>query len=229
MATPLPLGENWITKFWHMKRSPAPIRHLEASETHIEKLFGTDFFVLHEKKSSTVPVDVQVARPSPARPYFTLLTSEMSDLDMHTPAGLEDRALAEVFLCLPSDGPLSIENFEWRKRKYLWPIKMLHQLARYLKETWFSGGHTVGSVEDPKPIDAEVNFTGRMLLHPQTFPEGAGRMATDVGRTLHFLAVIPLLPTELVFIKEHDSDALEEKLFEAGVTELVHPQRLSVV
>jgi Suppressor of fused protein (SUFU) len=214
-----------------MTRLPAPIRYLETITKHIEKHFGTDYFVLHEKESSTVHVDVHVVKPCPARPYFTLLTSGMSDLDMHTPAGLEDLALAEVCLCLPSDWPLSMENFAWRKPKYSWPIKILQQTARYphWQKTWLFSGHTVGSVEHPEPIDTEVNFTGLMLLDPRTFPEGGDKATTEDGRPLHFLGVIPLLPAEMVFSKIFGSGALEEKLFDAGVTEIIDPQRRSAV
>jgi hypothetical protein len=155
----------------------------------------------------------------------------MSDLDMHMPKGLEDLALAEVCLCLPGDWPLSLNDFGWRKPKYFWPIHILGQAARYphREQTWFSWGHTVGSVERPMPIDPEVNFTGIILLSPQTFPEGAEKVETEDGRTIYYLAAVPLLPQEMVFKHNHDADALEEKLFEAGICELLNPQRLSAV
>jgi hypothetical protein len=58
-----------------MPKVPTPIRYLQTIADHIETYFGTDFFVLDEKKSSVVHVDVHVVRPIPSRPYFTLLTS----------------------------------------------------------------------------------------------------------------------------------------------------------
>jgi Suppressor of fused protein (SUFU) len=194
--------------------------------------FGTDAFVLHEKKSSTVHVDLHVVRPNHSRPYFTLLTSGMSDLDMHVPAGLEDLALAEVCLCLPGDWPLSMTDFGWRDPQYSWPIALLQRTARYVhrERTWFSWGHAVGSIEHPEPIDAAARFTGFILLNPRTFPEGADKVTTEEdGRTVHFLAVIPLLPQEMQFAQELGSEALEERLNDAGVTELLNPQRQSAV
>jgi hypothetical protein len=68
-----------------------------------------------------------------------------------------------------------------------------------------------------------------MLLNPQTFPDGADRVTTNDNRTIHYLAVVPLLPEEMAFKEDHDSDALEGKLFDAGLTELVDPERSSVV
>ncbi len=215
-----------------MTRLPTPIRYLETITKHVQMHFGTNSFVLHEKKSSTLHVDLHVVPPTHSRPYFTLLTSGMSDLDMHVPAGLEDLALAEVCLCLPGDWPLSLTDFGWRKPEYFWPLFILRQTARYphRHKTWLSLGHTIGDVERPAPIDAAGRFTGIMLLNPRTFPEGTEKVTTEEdGRTIHFLAVIPLLPQELQFAQKLGSDALEERLDAAGVTDLLNPQRPSVV
>jgi len=211
-----------------MIRLPTPIRYLETITKHVRRHFGTDGFVLHEDKSSTVHVDLHVVPPNASRAYFTLLTSGMSDLDMHTPEGLEDLALAELCLCLPKHWPLSMTDFGWRDSQYSWPIAVLQRTARYVhrEKTWFSWGHTIGSIVHPGPIDAEGRFTGILLLNPRTFPEGADRVTTEEdGRTINFLAVIPLLPPELEFGRKQGSDALEEKLIEAGVTELLNQQR----
>lgn len=213
-------------------RAPTPIRYLETITKHLEKHLGPERFVLHEDKSSTVHVDVHIVPPKPSRPYFTLITSGMSDLDMHVPAGVADSALAEVCLCLPGDWPLSKTNFGWRKPEFFWPIAVLQQTARYAHrlETWLAWGHTIGGIETPEPIDSQGRFTGIMLLNPKTFPEGADTVTTDEdGRTISFLAVLPLLHEEMKFARKHDSQALAKKLSNAGVTELLNPDRLSVV
>ena len=214
-----------------MPKVPTPIRYLPTITDHIERYFGTDFFVLDEKKSSVVHVDVHVVRPTPIRPYFTLLTSGMSDLDMRVPEGLEDLALAEVCLCLPKEWPLAMDDFGWREPRYFWPIAILQQAARYphINQTWFSWGHTVGSVERPEPLHVETRFTGLMLANPATFPEGADTVETKDGRAIHYLALIPLLDQEMKFKQKFDSDTLVEKLKEADVTELLNPKRSSVV
>lgn len=214
-----------------MPKVPTPIRYLRTITEHIERYFGTDFFVLDEKKSSVVHVDVHVVRPTPTRPYFTLLTSGMSDLDMRVPERLEDLALAEVCLCLPKEWPLAIDDFGWREPRYFWPIAILQQAARYphINQTWFSWGHTVGSVERPEPLHVETRFTGLMLVNPATFPEGADTVETKDGRAIHYLALIPLLEQEMKFKQKFDSGTLEEKLKEAEVTELLNPKRLSAV
>ncbi len=214
-----------------MPHVPTPIRYLPAITNHIEKYFGTDFFVLDEEKSSTVHVDIHVVRPTATRPYFTLLTSGMSDLDMSMPKGLEDLALAEVCLCLPREWPLGMDEFGWREPGYFWPLALLKNAAKYphINQTWFSWGHTIGNVERPEPLGSGTHFTGVMLLNPATFPEGADTLKTDDGRTIHYLALIPVFEQEMRFKQKFGSDALEEKLIEADITELLDPKRLSVV
>jgi hypothetical protein len=214
-----------------MQHVPTPIRYLPAITEHIKKHFGTNFFVLHEEKSSTVHVDIHVVQPTPTRPFFTLLTSGMSDLDMRVPKGLEDLALAEVCLCLPKEWPLAMDDFRWREPRYFWPIAILKEAAKYphINQTWFSWGHTVGGVGEPEPLHAETDFTGIMLLNPATFPEGADALETEDGRTIRYLALIPLLEQEMRFGRKFDSDTLEEKLAEAHITELLNPNRSSVV
>jgi hypothetical protein len=71
------------------------MRYLETITKHVQRHFGTDAFVLHEHKSSTVHVDLHVVPPNHSRPYFTLLTSGMRDLDMHVPAELDDLERAQ--------------------------------------------------------------------------------------------------------------------------------------
>ena len=136
-----------------MTRLPTPIRYLETITKHVQMHFGTNSFVLHENKSSTVHVDLHVVPPTNSRPYFTLLTSGMSDLDMHVPAGLEDLALAEVCLCLPGDWPLSLTDFVAKAGVFL-ANRYLATKARYVHrhKTWFASGHTVGTSNIQLPL-----------------------------------------------------------------------------
>jgi hypothetical protein len=210
---------------------PTPIRYLLEIDAHIREHFGTDLFVFHEEKSSTVHVDIHVVKPSPGRPFFTLLTSGMSDLDMTVPEGAEDLALAEVCLCLPEYWPLSMTTFGWRDRKYFWPIGILQLAARYphVQRTWFGWGHSVPHSPPRDAIPEEARFTGMLFVRPQTFPEGADEVATADGRTIRYLGLIPLLAPELAFKEAFGLEKFEERLFGTEVTELLDPQRPSVI
>jgi Suppressor of fused protein (SUFU) len=211
-------------------RVPTPIRYLREITAHIEEHFGKGCFVLHEKKSATVHIDVHVVTPNPERPFFTLLTSGMSDLDMTVPEGAEDLALAEVCLCLPDYWPLSMTNLGWREPKYSWPLAMLHEAARYphRNHTWLGWRHSVPRAAATNLFE-EARFTGILFVPPQTFPDGADEVATPDGRTIRYLGLIPLLAPELVFKENFGIEKFEERLFGSGVTELLDPQRPSVV
>jgi hypothetical protein len=208
---------------------PTPIRYLTEISNHIKEYFGDNSFILHEDKSSIVHVDIHVVRPSAERPFFTLLTSGMSDLNMKVPEGAEDFVLAEVCLCLPGAWPLAVDSFGWREPQFFWPIQLLLQAARYphRHDTWLCWGHTIGDSEQPTPIDPQVDYTGVIFLEPLTFPDGAGTIETPDDRHINYLALIPLLPKEMAF--EAGPEELAERLSEAGVSELLYQHRPSVI
>jgi Suppressor of fused protein (SUFU) len=213
------------------KRPAASARSLFVITDHIEKYFGANFFVLHEKQSHLVHIDVYVVSPSVERPYHTLLTSGMSDRTMRLPRGVEAPALAEVCLCLPHKWPINRTDMEWATPDFFWPMKVLKEVARYphLHETWLSRGDTIGNIEHPEPLDPGGRFVGLVLLNPLTFPVGAERVAAEDGREIRYLAIIPLLKPELALQLEHGSDALEDRLMAAEITELLNPHRESVI
>jgi hypothetical protein len=214
-----------------LKSPVAPIRNLWAITSHIEKYFGNDFFVLDEEKSTFVHIDVNIVLPSLTRPYYTLLTSGMSDRRMKVRRGLTDSALAEVCLCLPKEWPISQNNMDWATPEFFWPIAVLKKVALYphLHETWLSRAHTIGSVEHPSRFDPQGRFIGVVPLEPLTFPAGAARVAAEGGGEIRYLAVIPLLQPELAFKFKFGTDALEKQLRASNLTELLDPRRRSVI
>jgi hypothetical protein len=214
------------------QKSPAaPIQNLLVIADHIEKNFGGDFFVLHEKESSLVHIDVYVVLPSTSRPHYTLLTSGMSDRAMEVQRGVPTSALAEVCLCLPKEWPIGQKDMGWATPEFFWPIKSLKSVARYphLHKTWLSPGHTIGSIQHPDPLDPAGRFAGLILLDPLTFPEGAEQVNTAEGRGIRYLAVIPLLDDELALKLERGAEALDNLLKAAEVTELLNPNRKSAI
>jgi hypothetical protein len=214
-----------------LKSPVAPIQNLLAITSHIERYFGNDFFVLDEDKSTLVHTDVNVVLPSLIRPYYTLLTSGMSDRRMKVRRGVTDSALAEVCLCLPKEWPISQNSMDWATPEFFWPIAALKKVALYphLHETWLSRAHTIGSVEHPSRLDPQGRFIGVLLLEPLIFPAGAERVAAEAGGEIRYLAVIPLLQPELAFKLKFGTDALEKQLTAAHVTELLDPRRRRVI
>src|SRR5262249_26066204 len=75
-----------------------------AVERPIERSFGPIAWVSHEVASPVVHIDVHVVEPSSQRPFYTLVTSGMSDQPMTVPdKALEagHHELAELMICLP--------------------------------------------------------------------------------------------------------------------------------
>jgi hypothetical protein len=167
-----------------------------------------------------LPIELRVTKPTADRPFYTLMTWGMSGRPMSVPAGMEDLAFAEVCLCLRADGPAPDDDY--------WPVRLLKAVARYphLTKTWVAWGSTV---ENPQPYDPAKRFVGALLTAPALLPMGAEEVTREDGRIVRYLAVVPLTGTELRFAREHDPEELDERLTRAGVTELVNPDRPSVV
>jgi Suppressor of fused protein (SUFU) len=203
-----------------------PSRNLKAIARHVETHLGSDLVVMHEIVSSVIHVDVYVIRPSAERDYWTLLTSGMSDLDMKIPDELPLSPMMELAICLPSHWPLDGTDPRWKQPNFFWPIAELKRTAMYphLCETWLTVGHSI------EPADGDLagdRFAGHLVRPLQILPKGFEELTSDDGRTIGIYAMCPLLPAEMQFKLNHGYKALEEKLMQAGVTELLDPARPS--
>lgn len=67
------------------------------------------------------------------------------------------------------------------------------------------------------------------LSRRKRFLMAASQVKTIDGRGINYLAAIPLLHREMLFARHEGSEELVERLFEAGVNELLQPDRQSVV
>ena len=203
--------------------------NLQAIDDHVAEHIGKIENVWHEIVSDLVHIDVHVVPPRPERPYYTLVTSGMSDLPMNAPEGAEDWKFAELMLCLPQDWPLTVEAFK-DERNY-WPVRWLKTLARFPHEyeTWLSVAHTIPNGDPPEPLADNTALAGFMLVPPLTTSVEFHELLVPPLRTIHFHAVLPLTAAELSFKLKHGADALMERLEKAKVTELLDIRRKSVV
>ncbi|HET9496377.1 MAG TPA: suppressor of fused domain protein, partial [Chloroflexia bacterium] len=204
-------------------------------DSHIERYVAGEGsgegLVWHEIISNLVHIDVHVTPPSEERPYYTLITSGMSDLPMNVPPAAEDQKHAELLLCLPADWPLMGENYQMLPDdESYWPVHTLKFLARFPHEysTWLGVGHTVPNGDPPQPFAEGVGFTGVVLLPPVLFEEEFFRLPVRAGKTIQFLAVVPLYESEMDFKLKHGLDALLDRFDENDVTELIDVHRPNV-
>jgi hypothetical protein len=202
---------------------------IEAVERHIERHFGPVATVWHEILSDLVHVDVHVVEPSANRPYFTLVTSGMSDRPMTVPPEADSSPFAELMLCLPADWPMRPDAFK-DERAY-WPIRLLKTVARlpHEFETWIAEWHSIPNGDPAEPYAPGAPFVGvavAPMLH--CVPE-AREIVTDAGRHIALLALVPLHPAEMELKLTDGTDALVDALDRARITEVLDPARPSCV
>ncbi|GEP45229.1 suppressor of fused domain protein [Brevifollis gellanilyticus] len=229
------VSEGGSTLYRHQARAPGFVppdmseSNLQAVDQHLEEHFGKVDLVWHELVSDLVHIDIHVINPTQERPWYTLVTSGMSDLPMHPPEGAEEYQHAEIMLCLPPNWKLSQEAFK-DERNY-WPVRWLKMLARLPHEytTWLSYWHTVPNGDPPEPLADETKLAGFMLIPPMTTSVEFHELLVPPARTIRFLAAIPLTVSELDFKLKAGAQALMDRLEKAKITELVNPSRKSVV
>lgn len=229
------VSEGGSTLYRHQPRASGLVApdmsesNLRAIDQHLEEHFGKVDGVWHELVSDLVHIDIHVIYPTPERPWYTLVTSGMSDLAMHPPKGAEEYQHAELLLCLPPTWKLGEENFK-DERNY-WPIRWLKMLARLPHEytTWLSYWHTIPNGDPPEPLADDTKLAGFMLVPPMTTSVEFHELLVPPARTIRFLAAVPLTAAEMNFKLKAGAEALMDRLEKAKVTELVNPARKSVV
>ena len=199
---------------------------IEAIDQHIERCLGPVSGVLHELVSDLVHVDVHQVPPTDERPFWTLVTSGMSDRPMAVPEGAEEFVFAELMMCLPPEWPMSQESFA--DENSYWPVRLLKVLARlpHEYETWLGPGHTVPNAGDEDvPYADNTGFTCSLLLPPAVMlPAEFGTL--ELGdRTINFYAVWPLFPREVEHKLNKGLDSLMNRFQKHLVTEVVEVDR----
>lgn len=103
--------------------------NIEAITDHIEKHLGKIKGVFHELVSPLVHLDVHYLEPSQDFPFYTLVTTGMSDLPMSVPEGLQSMQYAELCMLLPSTWPMSAllepADEDGPDEASYWPIRWL--------------------------------------------------------------------------------------------------------
>jgi hypothetical protein len=203
--------------------------NLEEISAHIEEHVGPIDMVWHEIISDKVHIDVHVVNPTPDRPYYTLVTSGMSDLPMHAPQGAEQFKFAELMLCLPPDWPMDQDAWQKDEASY-WPIRMLKSMARFPHDyrTWLFWGHTVPNGNPPAPLAEGCALIGCMLAEPMTVSTDFFELEISAEKTIHFLALYPLYQEEMDLKLKKGAEELLKRFHRAKISEIINPRRKNV-
>jgi hypothetical protein len=199
----------------------------DAIEAHFAKHIGPSTNVFHEMLSDLVHIDVHVIHPTPARNFYTLLTTGMSDRPMRVEKGVDAPRFAELTLCLPPDWSPGAVNSTDMSSAALWPVRLLKSLARlpHAYDTWLGFGHTIPNGEPPLPYGPDTEFSCALIVPPVKVPLDFLSLEVRKDKTVHFYAVVPIYESEMQFKLENGTDALTELFDEGCVTELIDSKR----
>lgn len=190
-----------VERGWRAAAESDPVVR-EAFDAHVERFLGGGFVVWHEIVSDTLHLDVYMWRPTAERPYYTFVTSGMSDLPMALPAGASEDGtsdLAELVVCLPPDWPVPDSGMApWDDDSYF-PVYWLKSLARLPSEydTWVGFGHSIPNGDPAEPLTTGTSLVGWVLLPPMTLPEEGRSVALPDGRRIDLFGIIGVTQAEL--------------------------------
>ncbi len=210
--------------------------HLEDLEQALTTFLGENY-VLHELVSAAAHIDVLVYPPTAERDQWTFVTSGMSDKRMTVPEQLdpEQYGYAELVIAVPgdwfdNDDKGMIRDADLEDEAKYWPIRTLKFLARFPHEyrTWFWEGHTIPNGNPQEPFSIETLMDGVVLTSLTSWPERYRTVKAVSGKLINLFAVVPLYPDEMQAKLDLGYDALQRKLVDAGVAEVVDPTRPSV-
>ena len=208
--------------------SPLPSadpKRVQAISEHIEEHIGPIDYVFHELISEYVHIDVHRIPPQSHRPYYTLVTSGMSELPMTVPNGAESLQFAELMICLPPDWPLRMEDFQ-DERNY-WPIRLLKVLARLPHEfrTWLGISHSIPNGDPPRSYASNTRYCCAMIAPPLNCSDPFRSLALNDEQMVQFLAVLPLYPEELDCKLREGMNVLIDRFDSHHITELLSLRR----
>ncbi|RZK29737.1 MAG: suppressor of fused domain protein, partial [Hymenobacter sp.] len=210
---------------------------IAAIAEHIERHLGPVSGVYHELISDKVHLDVHVVPPSAEFPFYTLVTSGMSDRPMTVPPGAptdEAPPYAELCILLPSTWNIPTDPADvaaaFEDENVYWPIRWLKMLARLPHEyhTWLGFGHTVPNGEDAEPFADNTGLGCLLLLTAISLPEEFQRLKIEAAKTIQFYTLFPLYREEMELKMNQGVDALLDRFIEHNVSDVVNVARPSV-
>ena len=176
----------------------------------IRERFGEIGKILREVVTPEIRVDLCVAEPTSARPYYTIITCGMGAREMPVPRELRGCGRAELVFMLPEDWDIGGSD-----ECCYWPLRWLKLLARlpWEEDSWLGWGHTVPNGE---PFAENTQLSAVLLLDAYMRESGAGSFQLPNHQTVHFYQCFALYDEELDFQLEHGVQALLERFAQAG-------------
>jgi len=157
----------------------------EEREKQYGALFGETMTIYHELLPCVPHIDVFIFKPNaPSRPFFTYITSGMSDLPMSLPpeVGAEMARAELIFYADEADNSYA---------------ELLRRLAHFPHEnsTWLGPGHTMPNGTPPEPLFEGSELDAILFTPTVVRPDNAGTL-TVASEPLNLLWVVPVTTRE---------------------------------
>jgi hypothetical protein len=159
-------------------------------------------------------------------PVTVMMTNGLSDYTMPVMDKWKGREHNELFFCLPAYWDMDdLENphFNW---VYEWIFK-LETFVRE-KQTWFGPGHTIPCGNPPAPLSPTMKQEYLVFLDPLFLQDLLLPLET-AGKTIYFLAIVPLFGDELDYKMGKSTFKLLKKFAAKKVDERLDDYRPSVL
>ena len=178
---------------------PVSATDKEAYLTHLKEYFGT------AKEAFTLDnVVFYEIEPNDKHDYKMLVSFGVSALSLPVPEGFSanDNSKLELCLILPKKWDITLDD-----EHLSWPIKVLSSLCSYvLTQKVFVGFGF--SFDNEKPFSSFTKFQGAMLTALGDYPKEAQSYKSADGKLVNFFQLIPLMPMEIAYRKNHSATDL---------------------
>jgi len=200
----------------------------EKISEHIEKYLGKVDSIFHEFLSDTVHIDVFRVNPRAEFPFFSLITSGMSDLPMSVPPEVDAPRYLELMITLPGDWKFDDKSL--RDESWYWPVRLIKMLALlpHKHGTWLGWGHSIPNGDPPLPYAENTKLCCALIWPPVTSADGFRTLTISREKEIHFFAIVPLYKEEMDLKLRSGMNVLLNKLGQANVNDIVDLSRPNV-
>lgn len=217
----LGLGEPYLPS-----ATPEHRRQLALLRQHVEHHLGASQQVFSEPASQLQILHIPA---SFKRPLQTLVTLGMSLKPMFVPDKFQANPYLELMMFLPPDWRLDAAALE--QSQWSWPLAELFFLAQFPHKyhTWLGWGHTLPNGEPIEAFASNTELEAIIVLPPIHVPQGFYRCRLERGKSIDFLAAVPIYADEMRYKLRLGTDALLECFDRHKFDDSVDIQRPSAV
>jgi hypothetical protein len=177
-------------------------------------------------KQNPTDIDLLLIATEKRSPIQVLMTDGLSAYEQPVPEKFTTFKHIELYFCLPSYWDLEDVNNPTMN----WVKPWIQKLAKHLieKQTWYGVGHTFPNGNPVEAISPTMKQKYFLLNVPTFMAEELQPMELD-GKTVEFLAIVPIFEDELDYKMGKGTYKLQKKFLDKNITELLDDYRMSTL